>query len=327
MLKKEISLRNTFIILLFLKCFSSFADTESYARPISIGEPLLKWNKSHVIVCWLDQNRIPTEQFSDYQLEKIGHLEITLIQLSTSKKKMIQDFIQTEFDQSKTGISFTGWNSCNNTPKPDAILLVGEGFHFPDTPGGRASLGRGHFSQDFIRLDDDKLSFLYFNITPTAITPKLDIDDYLKNLSLHEFGHLAGLRHEHIRDEAKRDPLCRFTGITPGGERVYSQTRYYSKYDPVSIMNYCFNDFIEKKAGKVFYVSSKYDEKLWAEYFDRYIFANKQVDPALLNDDSIISQKLVNGVIELKVRIGLSKQDIHTLKCMYMHTDKECHTN
>jgi hypothetical protein len=62
--------------------------------------------------------------------------------------------------------------------------------------------------------------------------------------SLHEFGHVAGLIHEHYHKNAKKDPNCQDI-IKDNPHFIVNpihlgKDKAYSKYDSKSIMNGCF---------------------------------------------------------------------------------------
>lgn len=92
---------------------------------------------------------------------------------------------------------------------------------------------------------------------------------------VHEFGHLAGLTHEHeyFRSEALKDPACKedektynwikgiksfarsaghfgalgfFGRIRPYYHAFKKGRKSFGNYDPVSMMNYCHLSLLER---------------------------------------------------------------------------------
>jgi hypothetical protein len=79
--------------------------------------------------------------------------------------------------------------------------------------------------------------------------------DCIRALAIHELGHVAGLQHEHYRNESKIDQTC----IDTHNKRTYadlgknpSDTAVtIGDYDSKSIMNYCYMDAYENGVIKV----------------------------------------------------------------------------
>ena len=154
-----------------------------------------------------------------------------------SKTKRI---VSEEFTKERTGIYFTGWKPCSQSKRVDIIIMKSsKKYHSITAYPGRASLGSdglrsttGYFSKGTKRSAIALATFSRENI-------------------LHEFGHLTGLRHEHIHPEAKTDLNCLKLGkriIKPrkqqrkskSRDQVLATTLIFSEYDSESIMNYCY---------------------------------------------------------------------------------------
>jgi hypothetical protein len=151
----------------------------------------------------------------------------------------------------------------------------------------------------------DKSPFVYL-FYDEALAPRYKMEplQHLKMTALHEFGHLAGLRHEHIREEAKaaEDPSC-LTGEIPGPE-----VKSFGSYDPNSIMNYCWNGFLRRNGTRgTFRVP---EEKTLQE-----VLAGNRLyhDPGLFD----LSPAETPGTYRFDIRIALSRGDRFTLRSLY----------
>lgn len=254
----------------------------------SIGEPLFKWSKHEVIVCWVDDKEIPLNTLSPKQVEMTQLHAKPWISLKTKLKESVEKIIKTEYTAKKTGIHFVGWKSCEETKDFDLVIIVSSS----SSPlAGRALIGQGTSSDEIVASVkisdiDKRKSFVYLNSKNTF--PAITEEQNLQINALHEFGHVAGLRHEHARDEAKKDPLCKRHILT---ETTYQNSQIYGEYDPTSIMGYCFIDMLSLKGLTV---------------KDNTIFND-------LEDDKLIDRE--DGIINFK--IGLSSGDQKTLQCLY----------
>lgn len=169
-----------------------------------------------------------------------------------------------------------------------------------------ASLGNGFMkftgeirdspSYSLIKNETLKKNFVVLNPGANS-NSNLNDDEYLSLIALHEFGHLAGLRHEQVRAEAFEDSNCdKYEGLH--GEKPFEQTLLFGEYDPNSIMSLCFNDGLSR-TGLNF-------------------IANDFKEPLYLQDHSIFSSVSVSGGVQIKARIGLSKGDQETLNNLYL---------
>jgi hypothetical protein len=78
---------------------------------------------------------------------------------------------------------------------------------------------------------------------------KISREECIRGLALHELGHVAGLQHEHYREEAKEDQVCldspnKRTKADLGKDPSETAVRI-GDYDSKSIMNYCHMDAYE----------------------------------------------------------------------------------
>ena len=198
-----------FILLFICSIQSAFS---------SLASKSTRWDKPNVIVCWANWNETSNFEW-------------------ISKTSYIRSIIENEFNE-KTPVRFLGWKPCADTRYADAIVS----FDFRETTSSsaRASIGIGNYPDhnglySYVYLDSKK------NTTPQEMLE-------LRQTALHEFGHLAGLIHEHIRVEAKNDSNCmKFGNHDRVGTEKMQDTISWLKvggYDSQSIMNYCFNEFM-----------------------------------------------------------------------------------
>lgn len=252
------------------------------AASFSVGEPNVIWLKHKVHVCWRSMNE-PT----DFTLEL---------------KKTVQAIIEQEYIEARTGISFYGWEECDDSDgdlnkveiyqdnemlQPNVKLahfrtFIAEGFSNIGQGSNRTKNDNliGFFERD------RELKVIYLLYRPT-----LDMNsglnygaiDHLKMNALHEFGHTAGLRHEHMRREAQFDENC--VGVS-FDEKQDDTTVFYEPYDPYSVMNYCWLQTVRD-------------------------FGKTPQKKLIVLDQTIYDQK------NNSIKIGLSAKDVLTLKKLY----------
>lgn len=179
-----------------------------------------------------------------------------------SLKEFSKNVITREFSIARTGLEFTSWNDCDaETEKADSFLeftadTFSTGFteqYGVEKNGPHVSIGLGKYSKK-----------------PTE-TELRRLDATL----VHEFGHLAGLTHEHqyFRSKALKDPVCKedertykwikslkrfargwghsgaggFSGrIRPYYTAFKKGKKSYGSYDSGSMMNYCHLRLLER---------------------------------------------------------------------------------
>jgi Astacin (Peptidase family M12A) len=123
----------------------------------------------------------------------------------------------------KTLFKFKGFGYCQNQ-KADVYIEVNE--------LGRSSASIGQRNQtEFLGYKGRIRLFLEY--LPGKKTPSF----YMKNSILHEFGHVIGLHHEHLRDDSPSCEKVRKDNVTH--EKVKDIFIKVGAYDQESIMNYC----------------------------------------------------------------------------------------
>lgn len=200
-----------FIVFIFLLICSAQNALASLATKST------RWEKPNIIVCWANWNEIHDHDWN-------------------SKASLIKETIEKEFN-TRSPVTFSGWEPCADVRIADAVISFD--FRTSSDSNSHASLGRGEYPDhnglySYVYLDGKKESTLQEMLE-------------LKQTAIHEFGHLAGLMHEHIRVEAKNDPNCiesRHYNLGVGSEKTKENISVLKmgEYDPHSIMNYCFNE-------------------------------------------------------------------------------------
>lgn len=278
-------------------------------------EPNVAWTKRTIRTCFGG----PEHQ----SLSLLDSVDRNVTRYTAKEKQIIKDFINKEFTQDSVGLNFSGWQDCNATASngdlivfKDEISLEGEGHIV--MRGGAASVGeRGSVIH---RWDEDtrqtypemaksstKLLPLVILNTTVASQKKVSSEEYLQLTAIHEFGHVAGLRHEHVRmEDAKKDPNCKkATNIPLKTDPLYSSTHFSGDYDANSVMNYCYFNSLLDVTG------TKFRAKVIS-------------DELVLTDPSIYSTKEVKTMFgqirtEVSIRIGLSHLDKEAIRCLYKY--------
>ncbi len=236
-------MKNFSALFFFFQMVSALA----FSSPLSVVEYNYKWNKSTIKVCWSNDSKYADSKKIKEYLE-----DIDPIFLNESEQTDIQNLIQKEYTLEKVGIEFVGWKDCVDNEGFD-IAVIGlkedpESEYEDEAPNSQARIGLKSNKGGMAPPDEKGYVFLYKEIPP--IKHIVTAAQNLKITSLHEFGHAAGLRHEHIRSEALQDINCRtfFDAeffADENKERPKSAVMI-GDYDPESIMNYCYGRFLRR---------------------------------------------------------------------------------
>ncbi|SMF53566.1 M12 family metallopeptidase [Pseudobacteriovorax antillogorgiicola] len=171
---------------------------------------------------WQDPSRIPVcfinpEQASGYD---------TLLEDLETK-------VRTEYEKTSQ-VRFVSWGECSELTaetRDNTVRIYLDRDDSFSIGGGVSLVGATRGNQ----LDDCE-----------DCTMRIGINHYDKpwgktatlSTAVHEFGHAAGLYHEHER--ADRSDVCQTGGIRHTRVKDESSSiRYIDEYDPDSIMNYC----------------------------------------------------------------------------------------
>lgn len=209
------------------------------------------WKKKSISVCWADKEQ--SEELDQFSVMRTASQETTT-DIGAEDRKAIQSKIQEQFNHESVGLEFVGWQPCDSNNKSDIYIFAFEDMTYAEyyIPG-EADIGTSceMFNSDIRKKEirhrvPGQPGYLFLS-KATLKHHKQFIkhpEISLIRSALHEFGHIAGLLHEHYHKDAKNDPNCQdlikenpdFTlnPVKLGKEKAYS------KYDPQSIMNACF---------------------------------------------------------------------------------------
>lgn len=198
---------------------------------------MTKWGHSQVKVCFANSNEDVIGKVQENRLKKVK-----LLPFKELEKDIIVRTIENEYTKERTGIHFVGWEDCDKSSSSDAIISKAKSIRLltfnivGPTYAGDSSIGE----------DGDVDGRL---TKKTGKTPFIAFTDFSPVTIAHEFGHLAGLRHEHIHTEAAKDQKClslfqQSTAsynqfISRRVDRYMDYTKNVTEYDKDSIMNYC----------------------------------------------------------------------------------------
>lgn len=216
--------------LLFL--FSFFVLSSSYAGVFSYNT----WKKNDIKVCFSDG---------------IGEWRANTVKWSRSKKKLVREVVEEEFTPEKTGIFFSGFDDCRRARyKPDVIIYAIGFRNWVKGSYGKSTIGKGKIKNPDFPSAHGFIELTSFSLDKVTI--------------VHEFGHSAGLLHEHDHYKAfANNPFCSSTKM----KTKKSELVGYSEYDERSIMNYCY---IESRMGDDIGLSYGDQEVLRSLYLEQW---------------------------------------------------------
>lgn len=290
----------------------------------SLGEPGAVWKSKNISVCWGKPDDTDRTTMPQTSKNMIKHSSFGV--LGEKDRKLVQDTINREYNTAATGMEFTGWRDCTVDDTADVIIFSSD------------------LSKGVLRSMDDLFLMMaeagaYDGIASIGIEGaqsglkqfvhikrlaaeelKVSQDESLQIVALHEFGHLAGLRHEHARfADAHSDANCAAQGIQLHEARGKT-AKAFGVYDPNSIMNYCHIFTMLYRTGLNFYVDVTEDLRVESSGF--FLTPNLlpilQVTDTNMADSTLFSsQKSETEYLLYQAKIGLSKGDRHTLQCLY----------
>ncbi len=235
----------------------------STAVNAGIIEPNVIWDKKELKTCFFDDNSQLAHTILETKKNTKENFDFSPKKLRKSQKQAVYDVISKEFSASRTGIYFTGFQDCSKVRNPDVIVMrAASKIILLDTPSfrGRAVIGEAGVFQTYTEFNpktgaseyvmdkDGTFHEGFFEKSGKTAFVALRTTNY--GTIVHEFGHVAGLRHEHIREEAANDKNCGdFRVVWPTKEKLYDTAQMETNYDAKSIMNYCY---LQSRSGRVF---------------------------------------------------------------------------
>ncbi len=309
----------------------------AYSGEFSGVEPFIKWNKRKVSVCFGVKSHLRKVHSS---VNYISDEPFDFQYFDQNLKQVVKETVKKEYTVSKTGIEFVGWKNCNANPIEDVIIFTHTLDYKSSKNGetlGMATMGEsGDFERRFSMLEGGYYgdpgffnkgrgkSFIFLTYRPEKYNElRLSSLKSLKLTTLHEFGHLSGLRHEHARFEGAFDPNCLSSG-TRTRETLNVTTVLTSTYDSNSIMNYCWMRVLRKAGDNIILTNGNYKtvEKILLFGLDDLL----EFKFFSLNDSSLLTrEKVGKDLYKVKMNIGLSQKDKHALKCLYVDGYDNCH--
>lgn len=301
-----------------------------------IIEPLVSWTKQSIHVCW----RNGVEQDPAFAKNDFNDI----------KKQAVREIVQQEYTIDRVGIEFVGWENCNELqPGSFDFEIIQDNFaaesnsivkpYRDQSVEGLAFMGEGggcyRITENDPFAEQPKVSVGYYR--RNSKTEKkvyllfIDLNDLFENsftslkrlqsTALHEFGHVAGLRHEHIHPDAMEDSNCQYMGRDfTVSEKPYDTTRIVSEYDPNSIMNYCWLATLETKGLIMSELPNMVDDSLF-EKINRVEVSKKTVYVGKKPNQKKKTVTVKKPVTEYRFRVGLSERDVAALQALYLYNN------
>jgi hypothetical protein len=174
------------------------------------------WDKKEITVCFAEADDLNRAYSWDNEFKASVW--------SKKDKLMAEEWVNSEYTETRTGVNFRGWLDCSETTEAEVILFYNKDNFFKSFTGGVAgfsgSIGEFHYLK--LAGYPQAKNFVVINRSGVA-----------KRTLIHEMGHVAGLQHEHLHPNAY-NRSCK--DIAP---RDLPAQFDYTEYDPNSVMNYC----------------------------------------------------------------------------------------
>lgn len=279
---------------------------------LSIGEPQSKWPKNKVSVCWGETKHLKETEFSDRDKPITDNFDSN--QEKENAKVEIQKIIEENYKVETTGIEYIGWKKCNDDPSKvseDLIIFIGN----PDaeTSSLASTIGK--------KSDSQKKSGVILKLLTEKAANYLKPLEFTKFLALHEFGHVAGLRHEDIH------PDCPYKS----NEKSANPITVFRDYDSMSVMSYHFMDSLNLLTGFNFKLNKDGNAEALATWklsgTPEQAWSWTNISPKLpksfFEDTRITKQVDAKGNESYSFNLALSEGDMRSLKCIYVYSDEE----
>jgi hypothetical protein len=226
------------------------------------------WENKTVTVCYADSEYLTQNNQLNKEL-RFNRFPIKLVKDPSLKNiQRIKNIVTSEYQASKTGIAFVGFKHCKDTETPQLVLLnikdnddfLGKASIGGKYPNKKSATWKGITRLDIGRVLSEKnfhkkLSYIPYGISYVSITDYdemkaglkkvagenfsyMNFDNYFRFVTLHEFGHSAGLMHEQYHAKGPNTLTCPDANFKMKEHSGFEITK---NYDPASIMNYCFS--------------------------------------------------------------------------------------
>lgn len=199
-------------------------DEETKSRAAADAQSIyykdLLWKTNLIPACWIDLSRADSIRWGN----------------SASFRAVVEDVIVREFAKTPLRVQFQG--QCQGVGRAVRIYVGPYSTVLDQT--GRPRYGLAHIGPNALRADRGLQIADFLQGSVCAINAA-EWRNCVQNTALHEFGHIAGLAHEHARAACSGNPgeyaaKDQFGNDVLGNDRV----GYVGGYDPTSIMNYCY---------------------------------------------------------------------------------------
>ena len=287
------------------------------------------WGKRSIRVCFASQKQLKLTSLPDDlppHEKEIVEMGKGIDKVSNPIRTLIKSIITKEFTLKNTGIEFTGFETCSEfAQESDAVLFLGSDNLF-SWRYGNASINRALTSDSHYSIPSPNQKPYVYLMSLHSLKEEfkhstMTAEQFFMMTAVHEFGHLAGLAHENFRLSQKNPDLnCKLTQdgydylIRNEDEEFTPNTKIYSVYDPNSVMSDCFSVALSKNTGLKFIL----DTALSTDYPQETIAGAFPINAISLTYSSLFKSEVLNRTRTLyQVRVGLSKGDIHTLRCIH----------
>lgn len=175
------------------------------------------WTQNELVACF-------GKAETDKEKVNMGPYKLTIKEWKEKDKQEIKQWVNEEYTAERTGIHFTGWLDCDQSPNADVIVLYNKNSKiksafFGGLQGIASTLG--------------PVAGIVPGYPLARASATISKSGMNRGVTLHEFGHVAGLAHEHIHPDAVKRTGCADTNpqTVPG--------YVYEPFDAKSIMSYC----------------------------------------------------------------------------------------
>jgi|GEM_PF-5261330 len=187
------------------------------------------WQKRSIVVCWVTPKGMHPDQ------------------LSEDVKDVAKRAVTREYN-GRTGISFVGWKSCDETSNPDLRVTDYGNDSEPTKRGDAGTIGALSLEQIHgVAPSGMQRSPVRLNMVSgcmgTYAKGGNSLNACVALTALHEFGHVAGLRHEHVHPKSTCVQYREDLVVYGMGAKDH---QYSTDYDPRSVMDYCYYDEVFK---------------------------------------------------------------------------------